>query len=245
MNDSCETEAEYFVSKALMLRFIKSALVEHVFGPANVLKILEFFREHIETQESRFCFYRRRDRRHFDTIMNTAHEGTNNGIKYCAAPVLPTHTLAKSARTLSQNGKISARQRELDYARDIDSTKLWSQLPTSEHLTQMGEGLVVEQWKLHNDYESRRINHDCFQVRHFENQQSRNMVIPIFKRTRTVFIADDGRLRCDCCHFERIGIVCRHMMHVLQLLAVSQEQYLGVTHHDISVFWWSAYAHFA
>jgi hypothetical protein len=53
MNDSCETEAEYFVSKALLLRFIESAPVEHVFGPANVVKILEFFREHIETQETR------------------------------------------------------------------------------------------------------------------------------------------------------------------------------------------------
>jgi hypothetical protein len=242
MKDSCETHEEYIVSKALLLRFIESESVVRVFGPENVLKILKFFRNNIETQESRFCFYLRRDRRHFDTIMNTAHEDTNNGIKYCAAPVLPSYSLSKSARTLSQNGKVTARQHELDNARAVDSTKLWSNLPTSEHLTHLGEGLVVEQWKIRNNYESRQIEANLFQVRRM-NHNPKNVAMPIFKRIRIVSIANDGRLRCSCCYFERIGIVCRHMMHILQ--SVTHEDYSGVSHRDISVFWWSTYAHFA
>jgi hypothetical protein len=40
-------------------------------------------------------------------------------------------------------------------------------------------------------------------------------LVPLFRRTHTVSLNVDGRLRCSCCTFERTLIVCRHMLAVL------------------------------
>ena len=82
-NSGCETELEFLVSKFLFHRFLRSESVKVVFGSENVDKIFEFLRKSVEPWEDSFCFYLRKQTRHFDVCSNTAHEGTNNGMKYC------------------------------------------------------------------------------------------------------------------------------------------------------------------
>ena len=158
-------------------------------------------------------------------------------MKYCAAPVLPTLTLDKSAQRLSQKAIISTKTRSIIVAKQLNNEKLWSNLPTSKFLTTLGEGLVIEQLSQRDEYESVRIAHDVFQVRRLLHGQARGPV-PVFRWVGTVLIRL-GRLHCDCCYFERIGIVCRHMMHVLTKIS---PQYPGCSHNDNSVFWWTKYA---
>ena len=55
-------------------------------------------------------------------------------------------------------------------------------------------------------------------------------------------ITDDRILLCSCLHFERVGIPCRHQMHVLVSL---HPGYVGITHHDVSVTWWNEFARYA
>jgi hypothetical protein len=240
VRSNCETELEYLVSKSILLKYLRSDDFLSVFGSQNVDRIFKFIRGCIETVESSCCFFRRKNCRHFDVCMNTAHEGTNNGIKYCAAPVLPTYSLNKTAQVLSKNSSITARQRSIVVAQDLVSSKLWSDLPTSNHLTTLGEGLVVEQWKQRNEYESIRIGLHQFQVRR-RTQDISKSVIPVFRRIRLVSIQSDC-LYCNCCYFERIGIGCRHILHVLGILSAGE--YPGFSHKDISVYWWSMYAHY-
>ena len=236
---ACETRDEFLASKALLLAFIESAVVRQVFGTDNVKRMLTFIRANVETHEPRFLFYQRCRRRHFDTATNTAHEGTNNGIKYCAAPVLPSQSLGVAARTLSQNGKISEQARALRYGQANDSSKLWSDLPTSNYLTPLGEGLLVEQWGERREYESVRYGDTLFQVRRAVPRPFKGP-LPVFERVRTVEILIDHQMKCDCYQFERTGIPCRHLLHVLEV--VVGDGFAGIGHHDVSVHWWQAYS---
>ena len=90
----------------------------------------------------------------FDTYTNSAHEGTNNGLKTSAAPVLPQHSLDTSAAILNHNAHIKATSTSIRTATSVSSKVLWSKLSTAQKLTQKGEGLVTEQWKMRNDYTS-------------------------------------------------------------------------------------------
>ena len=56
-------------------------------------RIRLFIRDNVEPLETFLCFYRRRDIRHYDTYTNSPHEGTNNGLKAGAAPIMPQHSL--------------------------------------------------------------------------------------------------------------------------------------------------------
>ncbi|KAI2492022.1 hypothetical protein MHU86_22547 [Fragilaria crotonensis] len=103
------------------------------------------------------CFYRRRNIRHYDTYTNSPHEGTNNGLKAGAAPVMPQHSLDRSASILNHNAQIKATSSSILSANAVSSKSLWSSLPTSQRLTHKGEGLVTQQWNLRNNYISQRV----------------------------------------------------------------------------------------
>lgn len=83
----CETAEEYQLSKALFLSYLDSVEVLDALGPDDVVNVKTFYREKMEPHEGLFEFYRRRHILHFDTSSNSAHEGTNKGMKYHSAPV--------------------------------------------------------------------------------------------------------------------------------------------------------------
>jgi hypothetical protein len=49
----------------------------------------------------------------------------------------------------------------------------------------------------------------------------------------------NNRLFCSCQYFSHVGIPCRHIMYTLIIIC---PEYQGVTHHDVSVVWWSIYS---
>ena len=66
-------------------------------------------------------------------------------------------------------------------------------------------------------------------------------LIPQFSSIRKVSRTDGQFLLCSCLHFERVGIPCRHQMHVLASLHEGDEE---ITHHDVSVTWWNEFARY-
>ena len=178
-----------------------------------------------------FCFHSRRHVRHFDTYTNSAHEGTNNGLKSSAAPVLPQHSLDRAASILNTNALMNANASTIMSAKVVSSHALWSKLPTAQRLTHKGEGLVTAQWELRNNYVSQRVGQTYWLVAGTGKEYNRKTgLVPCFSRVRKVSIVDDGILLCSCRHFERIGIPYHHQMHVL---ASIQKGYAGITHHDV------------
>lgn len=243
MTPRCETEEEYKISKSLLCAYLRHSDFLCVASEAVANQILTFIREHVEPHEAFYCFHKRRHVRHFDTYTNSAHEGTNNGVKSSAAPILPQHSLDRSASILNQNAQIKANANAIQSANVLSTKALWSKLPTAQKLTHKGEGLVTAQWKLRNNYVCQRVGDTCWHVAH-KSTENRNRpgLIPKFSRVRKVSLTADQFLLCSCLHFERVGIPCRHQMHVL----VSQhEEYAGVTHHDVSVTWWNEFARYA
>lgn len=156
--------------------------------------------------------------------------------------MLPQHSLDRSASILNQNAEMKSRLGDIQSATAVLSQKLWSRLPTAQHLTETGEGLVVEQWNLRQRYISQRVDNHIWRVVAAPEPPSTPSavtgLIPLFSRVREVYVSPDGILFCSCHHFERIGIPCRHQMHILCSLL---DGYSGITHHDVSVRWWNTF----
>jgi hypothetical protein len=64
-----------------------------------------------------------------------------------------------------------------------------------------------------------------------------------FSRVRRVEMLEGTNiLLCSCMYFERTGIPCRHLMNVLDSICPG---YNGISHHDVSVMWWSDFNKYA
>ena len=101
-------------------------------GSASVDQLLDFHREHVSHHEDRFCFYKRLHLFHLETHSNTSHEGTNNALFNCAAPVMPTNSLEKAAKTLYFNANLKTQNTTILMQKKFMSKKLWSLSPTSD-----------------------------------------------------------------------------------------------------------------
>ena len=244
MSPRCETEEEYKISKSLLCAYLRHNDFLRVASETVADQILTFIREHVEPHEAFYCFHLRRHVRHFDTYTNSAHEGTNNGVKSAAAPILPQHSLDRSASILNQNALIKANANSIRSAKIVSTKALWSKLPTAQKLTHKGEGLVTAQWMLRKNYVCQRVGDTHWHValKSTHNYHHPTVLIPQFYRVRKVSLTNGRFLLCSCLHFERVGIPCRHQMHVLASL---QDGYKGITHHDVSVMWWNEFARYA
>ena len=240
MRPCCETHDEYKISKALLTAYLSSPDFLQNANETAAERIREFIQEHVEPLESFICFYPRRHVRHFDTSTNSGHEGTNNGLKTAAAPVLPQHSLDRSASIINDNAEIKAASHRILSATAVSTNVLWSKLPTSQKLTKKGEGLVIQQWRLRNIYIAQRVAENRWLVVGTidHDRKRKGGLIPRFSRVREVSIVEHGVLLCSCMYFERVGIPCRHQMHVL--CSVDTE-YIGITHHDVAVTWWKEF----
>ncbi len=75
--------------------------------------------------------------------------------------------------------------------------------------------------------------------------------IPIFLHIWIVTVHQTGTMLCSCKHFERMGLPCVHMAcvaklcHEKKIFGSITASFLGFTHHDIAVRWWSSYMYYA
>jgi hypothetical protein len=240
-----ESEEEYKISKALLQHYIRSNTDTLTKEGADMM--LDFIKNSFETQEDYLCFHKRFAVRHFDSYSNSGHEGTNNGLKHNAAPVGPQYDLHKSGMTLTDNARIKAKGSAVLASKEVSKTRLWSNLPCAEKVTNMGVGLAEHEWKEADMYACECCAIDKFLVARQPDDASGRIRSPIprFARVRVVCISEvKGRkiLKCSCKHFERVGIPCRHILAVYKKLIPG---FLGVLATDISVFWWSSYLLYA
>lgn len=251
MNGLVETEEEYKISKALLIHYLKSNALQEKAGESNLDRIVTFVRKNVEPHEANYCFYLRIGIRHFEEYTNSSHEGTNNGLKHSAAPVLPVMSLQRTTEVLTDNAAMKCLAQEKVAAKQATEHKLWSDLPTAGHLVTRAEALLHNEWDERHNYDLERHSSSLFMVRRKENteEKRRNAVVPRFRRVREVQIVERdifGRkcdcLVCSCCLFERVGIPCRHIQCVLNLLL---DNFQGVSHHQVAVRWWSMYSHAA
>jgi hypothetical protein len=154
----CESEEEYFVSKALFMKFVQSRQVRVSFGVIFVQSVVTFARENVFPHEERFCYYKRHSLFHLDTHTNCGQEGTNNGVKNCASPVMPQNNLDRAIQTLSLNAEVKSINTSIKLTQKTNGRKLWSDSPTSRHVTDPCESMLQMEWKRASDWIPHRVS---------------------------------------------------------------------------------------
>lgn len=257
----CITEEEYMVSKALFLSFVAGTVVLDALGETARDVIFNFVNGHVFTQENHFTYYRRHHIFHLDSHSNTSHEGTNNGIKHCAVPVMPQNTLENSVSTLSFNAELKFLNTKIRVSHKSTSTKLWASSPTSGFVTDLCESMLLTEWSSAKEYHLFRSGSSNWLVVHKKNAEcvlpgedlfeeddeaaaevedpdvSSLGLIPKFQRVYEIK-ASDGFFHCTCCHSERLGMPCRHIGSLIQQTpALSTLHKNGFPLDSVSVVW--------
>jgi hypothetical protein len=247
-DDQCETEEEFNLSKALFLTYIKSEKVKEALGEDGAMQLQDFYCRRVEPHEDQFVFFRRQQRFHLDTNSNSAHEGTNKGMKYHSLPVKPTHSLVESTKILTHQSKLKSGDSKIRASQYDRSHSRWLSSPTADYLTRLGESLLQTQWEASKSYALTGPFKNQWLVMkepNFVQKRQEDYYIPRFQRVRAVSRdLETGILFCSCFYFQRIGIVCRHILCVMRQIYNQNGEFKGISHTFIRVHWWSMYYHF-
>ena len=154
----CETQEEYFVSKALFMKFVQSKQVRTLFGAIFVHSVVDFVRESVFPHEERFCYYKRHALFHLEIHTNCGQEGTNNGVKNNASPVMPQNNLDRTIKTLSLVAEVKAANISILVGNKTHRTKLWTDSPTSSHVSDPCESMVQMEWTRADDWTPHRVS---------------------------------------------------------------------------------------
>jgi len=176
-----EDKEEYEISKYLLEKFICLRTVLDVVGEHRFLvyKVIKFLRGHVYTWETLYLHYLRNDVMHFDVSHSSAHKGTNHGLKSHNCAIKPIMNLDTSANTMNIQSSIKVKECEDIIFQDATQThKRWSDLPTSQHTTSVGEGILQGVMS--------RINHYVAKLILKQTETSRFQVC--YTNTRTVDI---------------------------------------------------------
>ena len=162
----CESKEEYQVSLRLLEEYISCDAVKKLLdGNTNIISHLKkFIRENVLVYEKHFLHFLRIDTRTLDVAHNSSHEGTNHGMKSCAAAVLPGHNLATAAKHMVVQGVISTKRLEEMSSKEFQQKKLWSVLPTAPFLVSTAEDILRQQVGRYKKYSALRVAKDEFEV---------------------------------------------------------------------------------
>ena len=266
----CETEEEYFVSKALFMMFVRSSEVKEILGIVPVKAIIKFARENVFPCEDRMSYFKRHDLFHLETHTNCGHEGTNNGMKNCSSPVMPQNRLDRAVQTLNLNAQMKAGNTSIKVCRKANSKKTWATSPTAEHVTDPCESMLQTEWSHAFDWIPHRTAQHRWLVIHRLDRKCSSLnewsegedsvvsesnsevgggsptqfgLIPRFTRVREVTVKKDSQVfSCSCCHQERMGMPCRHIGSIcLSNNTILGDDPKGFPLSSIRVFWWNQY----
>ncbi len=236
----CETQEEYFLSKALFMKFVASRQVGDILGMQVGESISKFARESVITAEERMADYKRHGLFHLETHTNCGHEGTNNGMKHCATPVMPQNRLDRAVQTLHLNATMKAGNSSIHLCHKSNSKKSWSDSPTAKYVTDPCESMLQREWCLSSTWIPHRVSQHRWLLVHStdaassdkssedssEDEDSHEYVpknldsntfgpIPRFSHVYEVIVEQDLQVfACTCCHQQRMGMPCRHIASV-------------------------------
>ena len=249
---SVETEQEYIISKSLFEKYIYSKSVTDRLSTDYSKVVLNFFRLYVEPVLSNMLFYKRKHIRHFDNYSNVKIEATFSSIKNSCTPVTPGTGLHNSVVLLSNMGERNCGKKMKEQTKELISKKTWSTLSCADEVNHRCEQILSKEWSTRSSYRSCRIafnqwlvtynpnisNHNEFE---YTSSVHSNYIYPRFKRIRKVSVNNNNTFSCSCMMFERFGIPCRHIFHVLS----SFPNYKEPRPHDVSVIYWKLYGHYA
>jgi hypothetical protein len=106
---------------------------------------------------------------------NCGHEGTNNGVKKCSSPVMPQNRLDRAIKTLTLNAEIKAINTSIKVCEKTNQRKLWSDTPTSGHVTDPCESMLCTEWKFSTDWIPHQVSQQRWLVIHHSKTKLSNL----------------------------------------------------------------------
>jgi SWIM zinc finger len=238
----CATEEEFVLSNALFLMFLDSKEFADAMQTLSAVKeAKDFYNMHFYPILDHIVFYKRKHLLHFNTNSNSAHEGTNRGLKSHAAPTNPQHTLGNATKVLCHQAKLKTLQLQTVLAKKINATTLWSDQPCQGQLVELAVSLTSNEFDERKFYDivgpfADANNFWLLLRRDLKTQDTELGTVPKFRRVRKIRRCNEtGTLLCDCCYFDQVGIPCRHIMALLY--HILGEEFKGITQDDVRVFW--------
>jgi hypothetical protein len=150
----CETYEEFRLSNSLFMMFLDSnEFADALQTPQAVTQAKEFYKTRIYPNLDHLVFYKRKHLLHFDTNSNSAHEGTNRGMKSHAAPTNPQHTLEKAAQVLTHQARLKTLLLQSALSRKANSTTLWSDQPSQGQLVELAVSLISNEYSEREFYD--------------------------------------------------------------------------------------------
>jgi hypothetical protein len=240
--DGVKSEEEYSVSKQLLFAYLASDVVLYACDGQQYIidQVSCFVLNYVILYDEVFLFYKKKFVRYFHVETSSAHEGTNFAIKEHAAAALPSHIIDVAGEGLSLQSTMKGTHLESELTYMASSQSLWSQLPTSNHVTTLAESILSQAHARTHDYSVNRtaidswevgyVGHDNYSFKTDRQRIKRNDPFPIFKPIRLVESHQDS-LCCDCGAQQQLGLTCVHTMAVMESCFSSWKD---TTHHDVS-----------
>ena len=240
MKPTCETQLQYLASKYFLMMYLEQDWMIEDCGLEFTEQVKSMIRDYIEPHEEFYVFYKRIDVRHFSEYSNSAHEGTNHGLKYAADGVKPKHLIDKASERLSFQGERTYEKFDSTTTKNQDVYKeSWNHLKCSNYLVNRGAALLLQQHECVYNYEYLRISRENFLIRMKPDKRKQvESEVSEFALIRKVTICE-GYTKCSCCMFQRDGLPCRHIIFVLYMI------FWDISHKDVDVRWWNAFALYA
>jgi hypothetical protein len=202
-----EDEEEYELSKYLLEKFICSKTVLDVVDEHRVLvyKVIKFLRSHVYTWETLYLHYMRSNVMDFDIAHSSAHKRTNHGLKSHSCAVKPTMNLDSLANTMNIQTSIKVQDCEEILFQDAMQThKKLSDLPTSQHTTSVGEGILQGMMSRINHYQANlfqdRQRHQHFKYVSIQRQQLKTWLSKSYQVPSVALVISDEEKNDSLCH---------------------------------------------
>lgn len=234
-------------SKALLVSYVQSESVTGAVTKERSDALLDFLRNNVFPYEDHFAGHHYCYTFSFDEYSNTALEGTNNGLKHNANAVRPSMSLAKAGKCMIDQDATKSSVRKRKASSDFNTQPLYTGTNTSRFINDVAEDMLKEQIYLSHNYSSMRRSESLWLVRYTaersgdEVTNSAEWTVPVFERSRKVYVNKEGGLECTCGYTARNGIPDRHIIHVAMTYGTD---FGGFTHHNVHIRFWKAFEKF-
>ena len=240
MRGGTENQAEYVISRKLLLRHLSQPHVKLELGSGNSKELPNFLHTRLIPWEQWYLFHLRKFCRHHDATFNTPAEAMNGAVKKAQdLSVNGNMSMSVAAQRQERHTLLSERNKDIRDAALLNSSANYITHPSPEkvldQIVQMAVHEFHRQYKERHNYSWVRMSSKRWFVMRNSFNTEQDDYIPRFARLREVNLTKECYMHCDCGFHWRYGIPCRHVLSI-------DETFLR---NDFAVRWWKVYGYYS
>jgi hypothetical protein len=136
----------------LFVKFVWSNKVKDLISLIFVKVVVLSVCNNVFPHEEWLWYFKRHALFHLESHTNCGQGSTKNGERNCASHVMPQSLLEQTIKTLNLNTKNKAKNTSIMVCNKTNCQKLWSDSPTSAHITDPCKSMSKMEWKRATDW---------------------------------------------------------------------------------------------